>query len=315
MDSSSFQPSGTPPPPGAPPPHGVPPPVTQPPQPGASPPPESAFPPGASPHPGPPPSSGGAPAAPYPPQAAAPSPAGTWEQIEHVLGTAERAATQIRAEAESHAQREFMEAQRRIEAMTRERVAMVSELTDALIEHATLVARQCEGLIRRLEATTQRLGTPPPQPAPEPPREFAPAPAQAARSLGAWPEQSAAPQTGSVPPEQQAAPQAAPTPPPQQATPQAFPTPPEQPTPPPPGWGAQAPAAHTPATSAPSPGVEPAVGGAPDEAYVMATRLALEGRERAEIGQQLCAHFGIEDPEPVLNRVLGARRLRFHRRG
>ena len=313
MDSSSFQPSGTPPPPGAPPPPGVPPTATPPPQPAASPPPESAFPPGAAPHPGPPPSPGGAPVAPYPPQAAAPSPAGTLEQIEHVLGTAERAATQIRAEAESHAQREFMEAQRRIEAMTRERVAMVSELTDALIEHATLVARQCEGLIRRLEATTQHLGTPAPQPAAEPPGEFARAPAQAARSLGAWPEQSAAPQTGSVPPQQQAAPQAAPTPPPQQqAAPQAFPTPPEQPAPSPPGWGPQAPAAHTPATSAPSPGpaAEPAVGGAPEEAYVMATRLALEGRDRAEIGQQLYAQFGVEDPEPVLNRVLGKRKLR-----
>jgi hypothetical protein len=309
MDSSSFPPSGTPPPPGAPPPgeqpppaarppHGVPPSATPPPAP-ASPPPESAFPPGAAPPPGPPPGTGEAPTAPYQPQAAPPSPAGgAWEQIEQVLGTAERAATQIRAEAESQAQREFQEAQRMIEAMTRERVAMVSELTDALIEHATLVATQCEGLVRRLEATMQRLGGPPPQAAPEPPSEFGSDPAQAARSLGAWPEQPAGPQSGSVSPQQQAAGQ----------SPTASPTSPEQPAPPPPPrWGPQAPGAYPAATppSSSGPGVAPAAGAAPDEAYVMATRLALEGRDRAAIGAQLRAEFGIRDPEPVLDSVLG----------
>jgi hypothetical protein len=44
----------------------------------------------------------------------------------------------------------------------------------------------------------------------------------------------------------------------------------------------------------------------PDDAYLRATRLALEGHDRAAIGEQLRAEFGIADPEPVLDRVLGA---------
>jgi hypothetical protein len=62
-----------------------------------------------------------------------------------------------------------------------------------------------------------------------------------------------------------------------------------------------------PAPEAPAPPPRPpAPGGIPDDAYLRATRLALDGRDRNEIGAQLSAEFGIADPEPVLNRVLGA---------
>jgi len=44
----------------------------------------------------------------------------------------------------------------------------------------------------------------------------------------------------------------------------------------------------------------------PDEAYLRATRLALDGRTREEIAAELQGEFRIQDPSPILDRVLGA---------
>ena len=281
---------------------------------------------------------------------------GASAQIERVIDTAERAAADIRAGAEAHAQRELEEARRQIDAMTRDRVAMVSQLTEALIEHATLVATQCEGLIRTLEATMQRLAAPAPQPTPPPEVETAQPPAveQAPQPAPAPATATAYPAQPSAEPQPQPAPQAPPAfaPPPAQAPPpqptqpaqpprqpwpgqgdpqpvpppQAGPPAPEAPSAPVPPLGApidqrvpapsapeppptpQAPGPTTapqPATPPPAP-QPPTPGGVPDDAYLRATRLALDGRDRSEIAAQLSAEFGIADPEPVLNRVLGA---------
>jgi hypothetical protein len=43
----------------------------------------------------------------------------------------------------------------------------------------------------------------------------------------------------------------------------------------------------------------------PEEAYLRATRLALDGYDRATIAERLRAEFGIANPEPVLDRVFG----------
>jgi hypothetical protein len=232
--------------------------------------------------------------------------------------------------------------------MTRDRVAMVSQLTEALIEHATLVATQCEGLIRALEATMQRLSAPPPQAqAPQPPASRAlrwhaasapaptPAPAQRAApppGVTAYPGRPAAAEYPS-PPERasQSAAQVPPTfePPPApaqtqqaqhaqhggwpgQGVPGPVPSPHSEATVPasqpapyvPEPQPAAAPPAPPPAGAAAA-GV-PASGGVPDDAYLRATRLALDGRSREEIAAQISAEYGLPDPEPILNRVLGA---------
>ena len=239
-----------------------------------------------------------------------PAPGSSSEQIERVT-TAERAAADIRAGAEAHAQRELEEARRQIDAMTRDRVAMVSQLTEALIEHATLVATQCEGLIRTLEATMQRLGAPAPhEPAPQPAVEAAPPepPAAPAATATAYPAQGAPqPPPAFEPPPSQHAPSLEPSSrwPGQGAAGPVPPPPQVEPTPPPPAEPVQPPPAPEPAPGA-HPPAAPMVGGVSDDAYLRATRLALDGRDRNEIAAQLTAEFGIADPEPVLNRVLGA---------
>ena len=265
-----------------------------------------------------------------------------------MIDTAERAAADIRAGAEAHAQRELEEARRQIDAMTRDRVAMVSQLTEALIEHATLVATQCEGLIRTLEATMRRLGAPAPQRRPaacRPPRgpaQQAAAPAARHRLPGA--AAAAPPGLRAAPPSRPAAARHGPAAParprrshgnhagpgraaafaaPQPETPPAEPVRPRHPSP----AGRAAAAARAPAAPRPSPcppprrlprpassaaapaPPSPVAGGVPDDAYLRATRLALDGRDRSEIAAQLSAEFGIADPEPVLNRVLGAASL------
>jgi hypothetical protein len=45
--------------------------------------------------------------------------------------------------------------------------------------------------------------------------------------------------------------------------------------------------------------------GVASDVYLRATRLALDGCGRGEIAARLRIEFGIADPEPVLNRVLG----------
>ena len=232
MESSSFEPPGTPPPP-------------QPQQPS------------------------------QPPQAQYPGVAGAQaasEQIDRLLTTAERVAAEVRANAQTHAQRELEEARRHIDAMTRERVAMLSELTEAMIEHATVVATQCESLLRRLEATMRHLGGTPAPAAPPPPAQVAPAASTPYPGAHAAPAPAA--QADYVP--EPARPQYAspsPSPPPAQPPPQPA-APPPQPT--------------SPAAPAQAP-VHPA----PEDAYFRATRLALEGHDRAAIGERLRAEFGI----------------------
>lgn len=44
---------------------------------------------------------------------------------------------------------------------------------------------------------------------------------------------------------------------------------------------------------------------APEEALLRATQMAISGRSRAEIGEQLRSEFDLDDPEPLLDQVLG----------
>lgn len=203
-------------------------------------------------------------------------------QIDRLLTSAERVAAEVRANAEAQAQREVEDAQRHIDEITRDRVQTLSELTEAMIEHATVVATQCESLLRKLEETGRRLGGTvgvPPRPAPpvEPN-----APAQPAIA-GRWPPPDPPP-----PPPAQAAP-AESTPYPGAHAPQQQYALPQHQYPPP----------QAPASGQAQPSTE--------DAYVRATRLALDGYDRAAIAQHLRIEFGIADPEPLLDSVLGTR--------
>lgn len=298
------------------------------------------------------------------------APASAAERIELVLDTAERAAAEIRADAEAQARLQLDEARRQAEAMTRERVTMISELTEALIEHATLVATQCDSLIRALESTMQRLGAdsqaprhappiepptptaarqpepapegvPAPQPAPEAPLERDPRTGRpsvpAATPAATWPPPQPAPAPPAARPEPPSpAAQAEPPPaawpppeprrgyddqgfdererppapqPPHSPDPAPAPGPPPMPEPPPVEPPAPTPLADVPAEppawNPPSPAYEDPVVAIPAEAYLRATRLALDGRGREEIADELRGEFGINDPGPILDRVLG----------
>jgi len=261
-----------------------------------------------------------------PPDPSAPGPGPTAQRIDQVIETAEQAATEIRSAAEAQAQRELDAVRTQADTMTRERVAMVSELTEALLEHATLIASQCENLVLALESTMRRLG---------PASQDAPLEAQGAGAIGAGsPPPPPAPRTTAWPPAEPPPPAA---PPPQPETSQAAddgeseaepqrsadarestaadpedraeqtPEPAERDLEPHEG-GSQADDEPGDGPSAWSPPPVPASagGGASDEAYLSATRLALGGSSRSEIAEELEREFGIDDPDPILDRVLGA---------
>lgn len=211
-------------------------------------------------------------------------------QIDRLLTSAERVAAEVRANAEAHARRELEEARGYIDEMTRERVATLSDLTEAMVEHATVVAAQCESLLRKLEETMRRLGgtaapAAPPAPARQPSAPMQPAVA------GQW-----SPRDPSPPPPVQATPAVSTPYPGAQAAPhQQYP--PQQ--------------LYAQQQQYPAPSQAPASQGqnqpATEDAYLRATRLALDGYDRAAIAQHLRIDFGIADPEPLLDSVLGAR--------
>jgi vacuolar-type H+-ATPase subunit H len=74
------------------------------------------------------------------------------DQLQAVIGAAERAAEAIRRDAEEQARLHLVEAQRQADRLTAERVGLISELTDDLIRHAANVRDHSEQMVRALEA-------------------------------------------------------------------------------------------------------------------------------------------------------------------
>ena len=74
------------------------------------------------------------------------------DQLQSVIGAAERAAEAIRRDAEEQARLHLAEAQRKADRLTAERVGLISELTDDLIRHAENVRDHSEQMVRALEA-------------------------------------------------------------------------------------------------------------------------------------------------------------------
>jgi hypothetical protein len=257
------------------------------------------------------------------------------DQLQTVIAAAERAAEAIRRDAEEQARRHLAEAQRKADRLTAERVGLISELTDDLIRHAANVRDHSEQMVRALEdaitSVTDKLEQPglndhldpartaPPlplavpatavaaEPAPTPQIPPQPAPAQpAAPPAPAQPAAQPAPE--------QAPPSGtytdivgAPAPPPPASAPAPLPHPPPlvEPATGPPQPTPEAAAAAAAARAVPADGEGP---GHVAEAIDHARRLADAGSDRETIASVLRQLWGVSDPDPIVDRVLGGRR-------
>ena len=177
------------------------------------------------------------------------------DQLQAVIGAAERAAEAIRRDAEEQARLHLVEAQRQADRLTAERVGLISELTDDLIRHAANVRDHSEQMVRALEAAinsvTDKLDQPalsdrfepagqPPfgaGPPAAPPPAQPPEPAPLAQPVQPAPPDPAAQPAQAAHPVQPAQPAAPPSPatPPTPAVPYTPPAAPGEPAPHPSG--------------------------------------------------------------------------------
>lgn len=205
------------------------------------------------------------------------------QRLQTVIDAAERAAQAIRYDAEEQARRHLAEAQRKADQLTAERVALISDLTDDLIRHAGVVRDRSEQMVAGLEdainSVTERFDRTDLDSLRSP---------QALESRTATDAETEAPQPPAGPGD-------------------------SVPSPPPPPSSATTPArdeAHTPASddAAVSPdGVETGSSAVElhQDALLHATRLAVAGTDRGAIVAALREEFGVVNPEPILERVLG----------
>lgn len=201
------------------------------------------------------------------------------EQLQTVIDAAERAAEAIRYDAEEQARRHLAEAQRKADRMTAERVGLISELTDDLVRHAANVRDHSEQMVRALEdaitSVTDKLEQPAmtdPFPSSEPPGPSLP--------FGE-PIDSPPPGAGAIVDSGGYTDLVGDLPSPPPAPPAAAPAP---------------------AVPAPAPAPAPEVS---QEALLHATRLAIAGEDRRAIGDALRDQYGVANPEPIVDRVLG----------
>jgi hypothetical protein len=199
-----------------------------------------------------------------------------------IVEAAERAAAEILADATRDAERRVQDARGRAEAIGRERVEMMSALSDALLEQATTVKRQADVLIEALDrviATLEQERNRPSRPPPQPPRTAPPRRTPAPRPAAPAPR-PAGPPRPSAP-----AAQRPPAPPPKGSDPR----------------GTEQPRAQDPQR----PKRKPVSEGMAEGARILATQMAVAGSTRAEILVRLRKEFGIEDPEPIVDGVVG----------
>jgi hypothetical protein len=273
------------------------------------------------------------------------------DQLQTVIGAAERAAEAIRRDAEEQARRHLAEAQRKADRMTAERVGLISELTDDLIRHAANVRDHSEQMVRALEdaidsvtgkleqpglseqldigAAAPAIPSPPPEvaerrPPPQPavaqqrPVESPPA----AQPPAPMPSGTYTDIVGAPPPPPPAA-APAPLPPvperhdiavgPPQPTPEAAAAAAAAGVPPGPAGPVAGPDEPGPAVatgSGSTAGAAPANADGPEhvaQALDHARRLADAGTDRETIASVLRQLWGVSDPDPIVDRVLGGR--------
>ena len=252
-------------------------------------------------------------------------------RVESILKAAEEAAAGIRAEAEERASHYLEDARRRADDVAAERIRLVSELTDTLVDRVRTVAQQSDELMAALDDAGRRVASSaaPSEPREEPPTQrFEPAPAQspapglppyvvlpslyypAAPPPAPQPPMPAAPAPPAPAPPAPAPPAPAPpafqtaSPPPAYAPPAQPPAaqaPPEPVAPPP------SPQAYDPPTPQPPPAPAPPAPepGPPvsDDARLLATQMAVAGSSRDQIAWRLQEEFGINDSTAILDEL------------
>lgn len=256
-------------------------------------------------------------------------------QMQAVVAAAERAADAIRLDAEEQAQRHIAEARRKADRLTADRVDLVSELTDDMIRHAAIVREHSEQLVQALEdavgSFSDKLAVPAPSGRSTPSGEIpaaaiAPpgyAPAVPADDRPREETQPSLPIGAPVPAGSSRRPAngepgtytqiiGAPPPPPPATAPARVehvhgeadrvgnvPQPTEE---------AAARAASNPnAASGSRPVTGPELAAKDDvtvDAVLFASQLAANGTDAAVIVEELRTRLGIEDPEPIVRRVL-----------
>jgi vacuolar-type H+-ATPase subunit E/Vma4 len=82
---------------------------------------------------------------------------GAAERVESILDAAERTAADIRDSARAEASRFAEDAEREVDRVTFKRIAVLSEMTENLIERVELLQAQAEAVIRALEDTMRAL--------------------------------------------------------------------------------------------------------------------------------------------------------------
>lgn len=189
------------------------------------------------------------------------------ERVRPIVEAAEQASAAIIAEAEEQARRHVEESRARAEQLAAARTREMWSVADDLIVRSEGVRQRSDELLRALSYAKEGLEEALRSEGP-PPTAYAPVPA-----AQPMPQPYAQPQ-----PQPQSQPYARPEP---QTPPYAPPPPP--PAVPPPGGAAQ-----------PSEG-----------ARLLATQMAVAGSTREEISNRLFNEFGVQEPGPMLDAILG----------
>jgi hypothetical protein len=209
------------------------------------------------------------------------------ERIQLIIDAAEQAAAGIRSEAREQAQRYVQESRQEADRVSRDKISQMAELTDALVEQASRVRQRSNDLIAALDSAARQLApeasenaaaaiTERPSPPRDSDREEPPVPPPAAPR----PEAFSAP---------------APTP-----TPEQDPPPPPSPPSPPVEPVADPPRAQAANPARPGEGLRPVTA-----ARLLAAQMSVGGSDREEIARRLRDELGIENPEPILDEMLG----------
>jgi hypothetical protein len=231
-------------------------------------------------------------------------------QMQAVVEAAERAADAIRLDAEEQAQRHIAEARRKADRLTAERAGIISELTDDLLRQATDIRDHSKRMATALEDAIASFdgilegsaGNHPPGPVDSPHlngrtppsgevvQAAPPAPGPEVGSVRTYTDIIGAP----PPP----LPATAPAP-----TPAAEHHPLPEPTGPPQPTVEAAEAATAYPAEPPSPDL-------PLDVVMYATRRAANGVDPEVIASELRLRYGVEDPAPIIDRVMDPERRR-----
>lgn len=181
------------------------------------------------------------------------------ERVQLIIDAAERVAAGIREDAEEQAARYVDDARRRAEELTSDRIRLISQTSDSLLEQARNVKAQSEELLSALQDAAAKITAAASDVSPtiEPP--------------AGQPGGTAAPRpNGRTRPNETSAP--------------APEWPPEGDSPPPPPEQVEG-------------------GRANGDPWLLATQMAVAGADPAQIEERL-REVGVEDPRPILDRVL-----------